>query len=109
MTGFDLTEQVNPVNLLLIKHKQSSCLQTIQTGGQLNGDTSLYKVSECSLYSVSGCDSVGRVVTYDTRGSKLESSHLQNFIMNIFTVNCLKDENEEKEAWKYTLKILGSV
>ena len=44
LTGLDLAEQVN---LLLIKSKQSSWIQTSQKGGQLYIDTSPY--SECSL------------------------------------------------------------
>ena len=31
------------------------------------------------------CDSVGRVVTSETRGPQFESSHRQNFIVNICT------------------------
>ena len=31
---------------------------------------------------------VGRTVASDTRYVKFESSHWQNFISNIFTVNC---------------------
>ena len=45
-----------------------------------------------------GCGSVGRAVASDTRGPQFESSHRRNFIMNIFTNNCWKDENKEKEA-----------
>ena len=39
----------------------------------------------------SGCGSVGRVVTSDTRGPRFESSHRQKFIYNehLFTVNCV--------------------
>ena len=36
----------------------------------------------------SGCGSVGRAVASETRGPRFESSHRQDFIMNIFTVNC---------------------
>ena len=46
----------------------------------------------------SGCGSVGRAVASDTRGPRFESSHRRNFIMNMFTNNCWKDENKEKEA-----------
>ena len=42
--------------------------------------------------------SVGRAVASDTRGPRFESSNRRNFIMNMFTVNCWKDENKEKEA-----------
>ena len=41
LTGLDLAEQVN---LLLIKHKQSSWIQTSQTGGQLYSDTSPHRL-----------------------------------------------------------------
>ena len=37
MTGLDLAEKVN---LMFIKHKQSSWIQTSQTWGQLYSDTS---------------------------------------------------------------------
>ena len=36
----------------------------------------------------SGCGSVGRAVAPDTRGPRFESSHQQNFIMNMLNVNC---------------------
>ena len=44
----------------------------------------------------SGCDSVGRVVPYDTRGSRFESSYRQFFMINIFSYDCWEDENKEK-------------
>ena len=50
----------------------------------------------------SGCGSVGRAVTSDTRGPRFESSHRQKFIYILN--NCLlstvywKDENKGKEA-----------
>ena len=34
----------------------------------------------------SGCRSFGRAVVSNTRNPRFESSHWQNFIMNIFTV-----------------------
>ena len=46
LTDLDLAKHVN---LLLIKQKQSSWIQTSQTEGQLYNDASPYKVSECSL------------------------------------------------------------
>ena len=36
----------------------------------------------------SGCGPVGRVVAFNSRGPQFESSLQQNFIMNLFTVNC---------------------
>ena len=61
-------------------------------------------VSDCSLHGTEnvylnyktwrgGCCSVGRVVASNTRRPQFESSHLQNFIMNIFTVNCFEKIN----------------
>ena len=44
------------------------------------------------------CGSVGRTVASDTRGLWFESSRRQSFITSIVSVNCLKDENKEKEA-----------
>ena len=44
----------------------------------------------------SGCGSVERAVASNTRGPWYESSHRQYFITNIFTVNCLKNENKKK-------------
>ena len=50
----------------------------------------------------SGCGSVGRAVTSDTRGPRFESSHWQKFIhiLNICLLSTVywKDENKEKEA-----------
>ena len=43
------------------------------------------------------CGSVGRVVTFDTRGPQFESSHWQNFIYQNM-IYCWKDNNKEKEA-----------
>ena len=77
-TGSDLTKQANP---MLIKHEQSYCIQTGQTGGLLCSDTSPYKVSEYSLLSPSphtpfdevsppSCDQSYKgsmIVNYDSR------------------------------------------
>ena len=41
-----------------------------------------------NLITGSGCGSVGRAVASNTRGPQFESSHRQEFIMNIFIVNC---------------------
>ena len=46
----------------------------------------------------SDCGSVGRAVASDTRGPLFESSHQQNFIMNLQCANCWKDENKEKRG-----------
>ena len=50
MTGLDSTILVS---LYLIQHKQSSSIQTCQTGGQPYIDTFPYEVSECSLDTAS--------------------------------------------------------
>ena len=42
------------------------------------------------------CGSVGRAVVSNIRDLQFKSSHGQNLMMNIFTVNCGKDENKEK-------------
>ena len=41
---------------------------------------------------------LGRVVVSNTRSPRFKYSHNQEFILNIFTVNCWKDEKIEKEA-----------
>ena len=46
----------------------------------------------------SGCGSVGRAVASNTRGQLFISSLQQIFIMKIFSVNCCKDDNKQKEA-----------
>ena len=43
----------------------------------------------------SGCGAVGRAVASDTRDPRFESSHLQNFICQLYN---RKDQNKEKEA-----------
>ena len=43
--------------------------------------------NKCECLS-SGCGSIGKVVASDTRDLWFKSSHRQNFILNIFTVNC---------------------
>ena len=53
-----------------------------------------------------GCGSVGRVIASDTRDLQFETSHRQNFILNIFTVNCWNDENKEKSGRDWPLKTL---
>ena len=53
----------------------------------------------------SGCGSVVRAVASDTRGMQFESSHRQSFLVNVFIVNCWKDENKENEAGNYPLLI----
>ena len=49
LTGLDLAKQEN---LLMIKNKQSSWIQSNQTGGQSYSDTSPNEVSECSMVQV---------------------------------------------------------
>ena len=49
------------------------------------------KTSLYTLYTGSGCGSVGRAVASETRGPRFESSHRQIFIYieHLFTVNCV--------------------
>ena len=51
-----------------------------------------------SFHLGSGCGWVGRAAPSNTRGLRFESSHWHDFIINICTVNCWKDENKEKEV-----------
>ena len=46
----------------------------------------------------SGCDSVGRAVTFDARGQRFKSSHQQTFISdnNLFTINCIEKTKIKK-------------
>ena len=46
----------------------------------------------------SGCCSVGRVVTSDSRGPQFESGHQQKCILYVYCQLYWKDENKEKEA-----------
>ena len=55
------------------------------------------ELSELCFHLGSGCGSVGRVVASNTRGPRFESSNRQDFIMNIFTVNCWKVEKKRKK------------
>ena len=49
----------------------------------------------------SGCGSVGRAASSDTRDPRFESRHGQNFICQMYN---RKDKNKEKEAWNGPLK-----
>ena len=53
----------------------------------------------------SGCDSVGRAVVSNFSHPRFKPKHCQYFILNIFTVRCWKDENEEKRPWLAHLKM----
>ena len=45
------------------------------------------------------CGSVGRAVAFDIRGPRFHSSHRQNFIENLFIINCIeKTKINKKEA-----------
>ena len=48
----------------------------------------VYQQAKIDITWGSGGGSVGRVVASTSRAPQLESNHLQNFIMNIFTTNC---------------------
>ena len=52
----------------------------------------------------SGCGSVGRAVASDTRDLRFETSHWQDFIMNIFTVTVEKTKIKKKEAGNSPIK-----
>ena len=52
----------------------------------------------------SGCGSVGRAVTANSRGPRFESSHWQHFILNIYCQLYWKEENKVKEAENGPLK-----
>ena len=43
------------------------------------------------------CGSDGRAVASDARGPRFESSHRRNFMNLMFSVNCWKDENKDKQ------------
>ena len=47
-----------------------------------------------SMHLGSGCGSVGRAVTFDTRGPRFDSSHRQNCIEHLFVnlsiINCIE-------------------
>ena len=45
----------------------------------------------------SGCGSVGRAVASDTRGPRFKSSHWQNYIEHLFTVNCIEKTKIRKK------------
>ena len=47
---------------------------------------------------ISGCGSVGRAVTSDTRGPRFESSRSQNFYIECILSTALKRRNKEKDA-----------
>ena len=52
----------------------------------------------------SGCGSVGRAVTSNSRGLRFESCHQQKFKFNILPSTVLKRQNKEKEAGKGPFK-----
>ena len=63
----------------------------------------LYLTDNCHQYNKrsnppSGCGLVGRAIASDDRGQWFDYSHRQDFIMDIFTVNCWKDGNKEKRG-----------
>ena len=58
----------------------------------------------------SGCGSVGRAVTFNTRGPKVDSNHRQNFtehlFNNLFIINCIEKKkiNNRGREWPTFLK-----
>ena len=57
-------------------------------------DPCRYVIMVLLLKDGSGCGSVGRAVTSDSRCPLFESSHRKTSIQNIFTVKCLIDKNK---------------
>ena len=45
----------------------------------------------------SGCGSVGRVVAFNSRGPRFDSSHRQNFIQHLFIINCMEKTKINKK------------
>ena len=56
------------------------------------------------LTILSGCGSVGRAVTSDTRGPRFGSSHCQNLYQTLFTVDCTEKDVNKKESWNGPFK-----
>jgi len=46
----------------------------------------------------SGCSSVGRAITSDTRGLQFESRHQQILYQTLFTVNCIEKTKIKKKG-----------
>ena len=46
----------------------------------------------------SGCGSVGRAITSDTRGPRFESRHRQNLYWTLFTANCIEKTKIKKKT-----------
>ena len=90
------------IELVGWKDNQTVCSRCCQTMNNLIKNSTQcshkYLVTRCShIYRCSGCGSVGRQVASDTKGRWFKSSHRQNFIMNISTVKCWKDENRSAD------------
>ena len=70
-------------------------------------------VVQLSPWVVSGCGSNGRAVASDTIGPRFESSHRQNFRMNILLLTLEKTKIKIKRPgmahWKYHLWIFCSI
>ena len=62
-----------------------------------------FKILLNSVFQGSDCGSDGSVVASNTRGPQWESRHRQNLIINIFTVNCWRDENKEKRGREWPI------
>ena len=66
---------------------------------KLSQETPIYLHSKKREVGGSGCGAVGRAVASDTRGPQFESSHWQNSLIYLFTVNCIeKTKIKKKEA-----------
>ena len=74
---------------ILIKHLFAVATNlSVSFSGKLKEKTTNEKGPKISQTLGSGCGSVGRAVASYTRRPQFESSHHQDFLMNIFTVNC---------------------
>ena len=51
----------------------------------------------CQNILGSGCGSVGRVVAFDSRGPRFNSSHRENFIEHLFIINCIEKTKINKK------------
>ena len=50
----------------------------------------------------SGCGSVGRAVESNTRDTRFDSSHRQNFI-NLFTIKCIERTKKENRGCEWPI------
>ena len=88
----------NPLLWFLFRRFPSFC---VPNEWPLTGLLLLCKWTSKPCWTGSGCGSVGRAITSDTRDPRFESRHQQNFIYQfIYQLYNRKDKNKEKEARK---------